>query len=339
VAAEARRVAALAVEALGGDYGVFGVELFLLADGTVLLNEVAPRPHNSGHYTIEACEVSQFHNHLRAACRLPLGSTALSCGAALMVNVLGDGDDAATRGALDAWLAVEGASPHWYGKAPAKKGRKMGHVTVVAPSLAALRKRVAAGPDPSLVDTLLGGAAAAPVVGIIMGSTSDLGTMKAAAEVLDALDVPYELTIVSAHRTPARLAEYAASAERRGLSVIVAGAGGAAHLPGMVAAQTALPVVGVPVKTSTLSGVDSLYSIVQMPKGIPVATVAIGNACNAGLLAARILGVADLGLRARLKAYAAAHEAEVLEKAEKVEALGWKGYLDATGGGSGVVDV
>ena len=123
-------------------------------------------------------------------------------------------------------------------------------------------------------------------VGIIMGSDSDLPVMSKAAEILDELQVPYELTIVSAHRTPDRLCEYAKTAEEKGLSVIIAGAGGAAHLPGMTAAMTVLPVIGVPVQTKALGGVDSLYSIVQMPPGIPVATVAINGAQNAGLLAA-----------------------------------------------------
>ncbi|NBU02938.1 MAG: 5-(carboxyamino)imidazole ribonucleotide mutase [Bacteroidetes bacterium] len=130
-------------------------------------------------------------------------------------------------------------------------------------------------------------------IGIIMGSDSDLPVMKEAGAVLDALGVDYELTVVSAHRTPKRLMEYAESAASRGLEVIVAGAGGAAHLPGMVASFTHLPVIGVPVQTKTMSGMDSLYSIVQMPPGVPVATVAINGAKNAGILAAQILSVGD----------------------------------------------
>ena len=139
-----------------------------------------------------------------------------------------------------------------------------------------------------------------PIVGIIMGSQSDLETMEPAAKALEEFGVPYEMRVVSAHRTPDAMFEYARSARNRGLRVIIAGAGGAAHLPGMVASLTTLPVIGVPVKTSTLSGVDSLYSIVQMPAGIPVATVAIGNGRNAGLLAVRILGTTDDALAARL---------------------------------------
>lgn len=144
-----------------------------------------------------------------------------------------------------------------------------------------------------------------PVVGIIMGSQSDWPTLKAAADALAELGVPFETRIVSAHRTPDRLAEYAKTASRRGLKVIIAGAGGAAHLPGMTASMTDLPVLGVPVMTKALSGVDSLYSIVQMPAGIPVGTLAIGEAgaTNAGLLAAQILALGDQGLAARVRAY------------------------------------
>jgi 5-(carboxyamino)imidazole ribonucleotide mutase len=151
-------------------------------------------------------------------------------------------------------------------------------------------------------------------VGIIMGSRSDWATMKHAADLLDELGVAYEKQIVSAHRTPDRLFEYAESAAARGLSVIIAGAGGAAHLPGMTAAKTRLPVLGVPVQSKTLSGLDSLLSIVQMPRGVPVGTLAIGEAgaTNAGLLAAAIVALGDSALAARLDAYRAAQTARVL---------------------------
>ena len=155
-----------------------------------------------------------------------------------------------------------------------------------------------------------------PVVGIIMGSDSDLPVMREAAAQLEAFGVPYEMTIVSAHRTPARLYEYAQSAEQRGLRVVIAGAGGAAHLPGMVAAITPLPVVGVPVKSSALSGEDSLLSIVQMPPGVPVATVAINGAKNAAILAVQILGAADSELRQKVTDYKKSLEAMVMGKVE-----------------------
>ena len=156
---------------------------------------------------------------------------------------------------------------------------------------------------------------AGPLVGVIMGSRSDWETMKHAAETLDALDVPYEQRVVSAHRTPDLLFEYAATAEARGLQVLIAGAGGAAHLPGMAAAKTALPVLGVPVESKTLKGMDSLLSIVQMPAGVPVATVSVGGARNAGLLAARILGAGEGEEAARLRAAMTAFRARLRDEA------------------------
>lgn len=157
------------------------------------------------------------------------------------------------------------------------------------------------------------------LVGIVMGSDSDLPVMQEAAAILRQLQVPFEMTVVSAHRTPKRLYQYAESALARGLKVIVAGAGGAAHLPGMVAAITPLPVIGVPVKTSALSGQDSLLSIVQMPAGVPVATVAIDGAKNAGILAAQILGTGDARLLERVAAFKRDLETAVLDKAARME--------------------
>jgi len=151
-------------------------------------------------------------------------------------------------------------------------------------------------------------------VGIIMGSQSDWPTMKAAAEILDELGIAYETKIVSAHRTPDRLWDYGKTAVARGLKVIIAGAGGAAHLPGMMASKTRVPVIGVPVQTKALSGVDSLYSILQMPKGYPVATMAIGGAANAGLMAAAILAVSDEAVAKRLDAWRDALSASIPEE-------------------------
>ena len=152
-----------------------------------------------------------------------------------------------------------------------------------------------------------------------MGSDSDLRVMKGAADILEQLDVPFEITIVSAHRTPERMMKYADSASQRGLKAVIAGAGGAAHLPGMVAAMTILPVIGVPIAMTALKGQDSLLSIVQMPKGIPVATVAIDNATNAGLLAAQILAVSDPLLARKLSAFREEQTAKVLRKAEAMD--------------------
>lgn len=156
------------------------------------------------------------------------------------------------------------------------------------------------------------------LVGIIMGSDSDLPTMQGASKTLDSLDIPYEIDIVSAHRTPDKLHHYASSAEARGLKVIIAGAGGAAHLPGMAAALTLLPVIGVPISATRVQGLDALLSIVQMPAGVPVATVAIDNATNAAVLAAQILATGDAALRERLRSYKHQMRDEVLAKSARL---------------------
>ena len=295
IVARACAIAENAVKTLKGA-GVFGVEMFLMADGsslsvlvhesilllspgTMYLNEIAPRPHNSGHYTIEACETSQYENHLRAILDLPLGSTALKVSSACMLNILGASSSSSDINSFTNFaLTIPGARVHLYGKSESRKGRKMGHVTIVANSDAQLSLRLRpllsnlpGGHDPHELDLYAplfperGFSHKQPLVGVIMGSDSDLPVMLPAADILTRFKVPYELTIVSAHRTPDRLVEYARAAAARGLRVIIAGAGGAAHLPGMVAAMTALPVIGVPVKGSSLDGVDSLHSIVQMP--------------------------------------------------------------------------
>lgn len=165
-------------------------------------------------------------------------------------------------------------------------------------------------------------------VGIIMGSDSDLPVMQEAAAILDKFKVEYELTIVSAHRTPDRLVDYGKNAHLRGIGVIIAGAGGAAHLPGMIAAFTHLPVIGVPVKSSNMSGLDSLYSIVQMPPGVPVATVAINGSKNAGILAAQILGISNQTIANEVMSFKNEMNQEVLNKATTVEEIGYQQYLD-----------
>lgn len=168
-----------------------------------------------------------------------------------------------------------------------------------------------------------------PLVGIIMGSDSDLPTMKAAIAVCEEFQVPTEVAIVSAHRTPERMVTYAQQAHERGIKVIIAGAGGAAHLPGMVASLTPLPVIGVPVPSKHLQGLDSLYSIVQMPRGIPVATVAIGNAQNAGLLAIQILATHEPQLLQQVQAYRQQLNQSVIEKQTQLERLGYQHYLES----------
>lgn len=170
-----------------------------------------------------------------------------------------------------------------------------------------------------------------PLIGIIMGSDSDLPVMRAAAEMCETFGIAYEIDIVSAHRTPAKLVAYATSAQSRGLKVVIAGAGGAAHLPGMVASETALPVIGVPVRTSSLDGMDSLLSIVQMPGGVPVATVAINGAKNAGILAAQIIGASDTEIQEKITQYKRDMKNEVDKKSDKLQKINYKQYLQEMG--------
>jgi 5-(carboxyamino)imidazole ribonucleotide mutase len=168
-----------------------------------------------------------------------------------------------------------------------------------------------------------------PLVGIIMGSDSDLPVMQAASDILKQFDIPHEVTVVSAHRTPQRMMQYATTAKDRGLKVIIAGAGGAAHLPGMVASITVLPVIGVPIKSSnSIDGWDSVLSILQMPNGVPVGTVALNASKNAGILAAEILGTYDEVISKKLTAYKASLNTDVIEKVEKMKKDGWENKFD-----------
>ena len=168
-----------------------------------------------------------------------------------------------------------------------------------------------------------------PVIGIIMGSDSDLPVMQRAADMLKQFGIPHELTVVSAHRTPTRLIDYAKNAKQRGLKIIIAGAGGAAHLPGMIAAVTTLPVIGVPIKSSnSIDGWDSVLSILQMPNGVPVATVALNAAKNAGILAASILGTTDESISKKIATYKESMESEVMAKVERLKKEGWENQFD-----------
>uniref|UniRef100_A0ACD5VDQ1 Uncharacterized protein n=2 Tax=Avena sativa TaxID=4498 RepID=A0ACD5VDQ1_AVESA len=322
----ATSVAEKAIKSLEGA-GVFAVELFLTNDNQVLLNEVAPRPHNSGHQTIEACYTSQYEQHLRAILGLPLGDPSMKAPAAIMYNILGEDEGESgfvlANQMIKRALNIPGASVHWYAKPEMRKQRKMGHITIVGPSMFIVKAQL----DKLLQRDTNGVNKVRPRAAIIMGSDSDLPIMKDAAAVLEKFNISFELTIVSAHRTPKRMYDYALSANERGIEVIIAGAGGAAHLPGMVASLTTLPVIGVPIWTKSLQGMDSLLSIVQMPKGIPVATVAIGNAENAGLLAVRMLGSRDPELSERIYEYQQNLEDSVLGKAQRLEELGSGEYL------------
>ncbi|KAF2147481.1 uncharacterized protein K452DRAFT_262007 [Aplosporella prunicola CBS 121167] len=333
VAKRAEELAKKAVATFKGK-GIFGVEMFLLKDNTLLVNEIAPRPHNSGHYTIEGCHVSQFEAHLRAITDEALSEDDLQLRepAAVMLNVLGGKTPDSHLKVYEAAKKSPRIRIHDYGKAEARPGRKMGHLTVTARSMGEAEALIQ--PLIDEVDRQAGKTVEShappkrqPTVAVIMGSDSDMPVLKAGFDILTKFDIPFETRITSAHRTPEWMVEYVKSAEGRGFKAIIAAAGGAAHLPGMAAALTVLPVIGIPVKASVLDGVDSLYSIVQMPRGEPVATVGINNSTNAALLAARVLSVADPSIGQKLHDYFETNEREVLEKDAKLLEMGPQAYL------------
>ncbi|PMD32810.1 Phosphoribosylaminoimidazole carboxylase [Hyaloscypha variabilis F] len=338
---EAQALARKAVGSLWGK-GVFGVEMFLMDTGALVVNEIAPRPHNSGHYTIEACPTfSQYKSQLLSILGLmpsfPDSTIPAMFPATIMLNILGGASKDSHKELMARAVATPNAALHMYGK-ESKPARKIGHITVVANSMSegehlippliqladnmrASRKNLPTStisPSPTLIPQ--------PLVAVTMGSDSDLPVLKPGLELLTTLGIPFHVTITSAHRTPLRMTEFASSAVANGFKVIIAAAGGAAHLPGMIAASTPLPVIGVPVKGSTLDGMDSLLSIVQMPRGVPVATVAINNSINAALLAARILGASDEVIREKLEKYASDMGEEVVGKAGRLEEVGFKAY-------------
>ncbi|EGV64118.1 Phosphoribosylaminoimidazole carboxylase [Yamadazyma tenuis ATCC 10573] len=329
VMAKAEILARNAIKTFPG-CGIFGIEMFVLENGELLINEIAPRPHNSGHYTIDSCVTSQFEAHIRAITNLPLPKnfTCLTNSSvhSIMLNVLGDKEHNKELQVCRRAMELPNTSVYLYGKT-SRPQRKMGHINVVDTSISNCERKL---------DYILGEATSyevpvegdqKPLVSIVMGSDSDLVVMSQGADILKKFGVPFELTIVSAHRTPIRMQQFAMQAQGRGIKCIIAGAGGAAHLPGMVAALTSLPVIGVPVKGSTLDGVDSLHSIVQMPRGIPVATVAINNSTNAALLAIRILGTDDEKWLNEMNQYMLNMESEVLTKVERLERVGYEKYF------------
>lgn len=314
--------------------GVFGVEMFLLQDDTLLINEIAPRPHNSGHYTIEGCVLSQYDAHLRAILDLPLEQEWLELRqAAIMLNILGgNSPDSHLQFANEA--LKHGMKIHLYGKGAARKGRKMGHITVVAKTMAKAEAIMQPMIDyvdrdkPQPSSNTSRKPSEQPLVAVVMGSDSDLPVLQPGLAILKKFAIPYTTRITSAHRTPTWMAEYASGAADAGIQCIIAAAGGAAHLPGMTAAYTPLPVIGVPVKPSVGDGMDSLLSICNMPKGVPVATVSVNNSINAALLAARILGVGDLDIRERVEQYMRDSEKEVREKDERLLEMGADAYAE-----------
>ena len=367
---KAQELARNAVAAFEGK-GAFGVEMFLLKDDTLLLCEVACRIHNSGHYTIEACYLSQFEAHLRAILDLSIPPKSLELRQpAIMLNILGGSTPDSHLKVAEHALSIPNASIHLYSKGAARPGRKMGHITITAPTIGQaetiiqpllhfmddIHARTDGPPQPSQSQTSLASSKPPPAVGVMMGSDSDLKTLMPGLKLLRYnFSIEPEVNITSAHRTPDYMAHYASTAASRGIKVIIAAAGGAAHLPGMVAAHTTLPVIGLPVKGSTLDGIDSLYSIVQMPRGsyksqshkpfiillrfqelfanasigVPVATVGIGNSINAALLAARILGAYDAEVRRKVEEFAESARDENLEvKGVRIKELGWEKYYE-----------
>jgi phosphoribosylaminoimidazole carboxylase len=276
---KAQELARNAVAAFEGK-GAFGVEMFLLEDDSILLCEIASRVHNSGHYTIEGCGLSQFDTHMRAILDLPIPPKSLELRQpSIMLNIIGGATPDSHLKVAEQALSIPNASIHLYSKGAARPGRKMGHITVTAASM--YEAETIIQPLIDVVDEIraqrsdvktpsvnAGSARPTPTIGVIMGSDSDLKTLVPGLKLLkEYFGIDPEVDITSAHRTPDYMAEYASRAASRGIKVIIAAAGGAAHLPGMAAAHTALPVIGVPVKGSALGGVDSLYSIVQMPRG------------------------------------------------------------------------
>ncbi|KAF2669682.1 phosphoribosylaminoimidazole carboxylase [Microthyrium microscopicum] len=335
ISQQAQDLAKKAVDCFDGK-GIYAVEMFLLPDNTLLVNEIAPRPHNSGHYTIEGCYMSQYEAHLHAILDLPIPERRLRLREpSIMLNILGGKTADAHLELANQALARDG-TVHLYGKGDGSLGRKMGHITVTAPTMAEAEAQVQ--PLIQIFDKVVSGTAISdssdaksslsPLVAVLMGSDSDLPTMNAGIQILQKFNIPHTVRVTSAHRTPEFMAKFAAEAVNKGIKVIIAGAGGAAHLPGMVASHTTLPVIGVPVKGSVLDGVDSLYSIVQMPRGVPVATVGIGNSTNAALLAARIIGVGDDRIQRQVEEFAQGNADESLAKDAKLQEMGSDAYLE-----------
>jgi len=302
-------IAKEAIKKLDG-VGVFAIEMFVVQNqgiNNIYINEIAPRPHNSAHHTINHSTYSVYNSladillmdyntiHPMIKCDDYSQIETEKCA---LKNIIGNAYGRYSFTCEKGESFEEKTIVYDYSKSVSKPNRKIGHMLVTCEE------------DEEIVDLLQReyqklqiDIKQTPKVGVIMGSTSDWPNMQAACDILEELQVDYEKTVVSAHRTPERLYEYAKKTKDRCIGVIIAGAGGAAHLPGMVASMTTVPVIGVPVKTSTLSGVDSLHSIVQMPPGVPVATVAIGGAKNAGILAAQILSLVDSNINSNLESY------------------------------------
>lgn len=265
--------------------GIYGVELFLTKDGHLMVNEIAPRPHNSGHYTIDACRLSQYEAHLRSILGFPILASDLKAHSpSIMLNILGGATGSAHLDLAQSALSIRGARVHLYGKGAGRPGRKMGHITVTGFTFAEAEKaiqplierfdkiREAAQKPIHLPAQKIEGPSSnkqAPLgvakVAVTMGSDSDLKWLKDGIDLLDQLAIPTRVTITSAHRTPERMFEFARAAQKDGFKVLIAAAGGAAHLPGMLASDTILPVIGVPIKSAGSDGGPAIDSILHMP--------------------------------------------------------------------------
>ncbi|TIA63823.1 phosphoribosylaminoimidazole carboxylase [Aureobasidium pullulans] len=336
---QAQELAKKAVACFWGK-GVFGVEMFLLDDDSLLINEIAPRPHNSGHYTIEACPISQYDAHLRSILDIPIQQSELRIREpSIMLNILGASTpESAVQIAERSIAAGVGASIHLYGKGDSRANRKMGHMTLTAPTMREAEKAmqpllditddVRGRKSKPLSDSKPAGQAKDAVVGVIMGSHSDMPVLQAGINILKTLNIPFETHITSAHRTPEWMSEYVHGAMPRGIQVLIAAAGGAAHLPGMAASHTAIPVIGVPVKPTIGDGTDSVLSILNMPRGVPVATVGVNNSTNAALLAARIVGLKEGQIQKALIEYADRSTAEVMEREAAMNEQGWDAVFE-----------
>lgn len=354
---DAQRLARRAVSVFPGT-GVFGVEMFLLQDDSLVINEIAPRPHNSGHYTIEACHMSQYEAQVRAilpdlAETIQPGATNLVVPAAVMLNILGGPEPDSHHLVAKAALKVPGAKVHLYGKGAGRPGRKMGHITIVGASMSEVETKIhplimhvdavrahRSSSSKSVKDieataqSLLKAnptPAVKPRIAVVMGSDTDLATLRPGLQLLEQIGVPYSVNITSAHRTPQYMLDFGRAAASKGYKVIIAAAGGAAHLPGMIASVTSVPVIGVPVKASSLDGLDSLLAIVQMPRGIPVATMSIGNSTNAAILAARIVGTSEPLVQGWVEQHLQTMDDENMAKNARLVEQGWQDYkkLDA----------
>ncbi|RGP69724.1 phosphoribosylaminoimidazole carboxylase [Fusarium sporotrichioides] len=350
VSKRAQEVAVSVVEKLWGR-GVFAVEMFVTENNDILVNEIAPRPHNSGHLTIEAVPyMSQYKAQLTSILDEPLPEKLEPhVSSSIMINILGGASPEShlplVKKAKSMFAPKIGVYPHLYGK-QSKPGRKIGHITLTglegsikdlegfAQPLVQLAadmrqeriqaKSKAMRPEQATTKTSKG---KDPLVLVTMGSDSDLPVLKAGLDILTQFGVPWEVDITSAHRTPVKMGDVAIAAADRGIKVIIAAAGGAAHLPGMISAYTPLPVIGVPVKATHLDGMDSLLSIVQMPRGVPTATVGINNSTNAALLAIRILGAFIPDYLEKMKGYQTDIGEQVNGKATRLRESDVESYL------------